>query len=40
MIELPHINASSHRDYRSYYNARGRKLDSPLLHFSRLDDVQ
>jgi hypothetical protein len=25
-IGLPHINASSHRDYRTYYNARGRKL--------------
>ena len=25
-VTLPHINTSEHRDYRSYYNARGRKL--------------
>lgn len=25
-LELPHINASAHRDYRTYYNNRSRKL--------------
>ena len=25
-VRLPHVNASSHRDFRTYYNARTRKL--------------